>query len=244
MNIREILDIAPVIPVLVIGREEDAIPLARALVTGGLRVLEITLRTPVGLAAIAAIAADVPDAVVGVGTVTRADEFQRAKDAGARFAVSPGFSPELAEAARACGMPYLPGAMTPTEIMAARNAGFHELKFFPAQRGGGLAALASFAELFADVAFCPTGGIDEKTFADYLALDNVVCVGGSWLAPRDAIANRDWTTITRLAMRAAKPVDDSHLDEDDAMTSMTGEEDPGASTEQISRKPKHTTPGG
>ncbi|MBC7944685.1 MAG: bifunctional 4-hydroxy-2-oxoglutarate aldolase/2-dehydro-3-deoxy-phosphogluconate aldolase [Burkholderiales bacterium] len=243
MNIREILEIGPVIPVLVIEREEDAIPLARALVTGGLRVLEITLRTPAGLPAIAAIAADVPDAVVGVGTVTRTDEFQRAKDAGARFAVSPAFSPELAQTARACGMPYLPGTMTPTEIMAARNAGFSELKFFPAHRGGGIAALKSFGELFADVSFCPTGGITENTFGDYLALDNVICVGGSWLAPRDAIANRDWTTITRLAMRAAKPVNDSSDYEGNVMTSLTGEEDPGSSTEQISRRPKRTPPG-
>ncbi len=233
MNIREILEIAPVIPVLVIERQEDAIPLARALVTGGLRVLEVTLRTAAGLPAIAAIAADVPDAVVGVGTITRPEEFQRAKDAGAQFAVSPGFSPALAEAARACGMPYLPGAMTPSEIMAARNAGFSELKFFPAHRGGGISALKSFGELFPDITFCPTGGIDEKTFGDYLALDNVVCVGGSWLATRKAIAESDWTAITRLALGASKPVDRSSHYEANVMASTTGEEDPGASTEEI-----------
>lgn len=240
MNIREILEIAPVIPVLVIEREEDAIPLARALVTGGLRVLEITLRTPAGLPAIAAIATDVPDAVVGVGTVTRPEEFQRARDAGARFAVSPGFSPALAEASQACAMPYLPGAMTPSEIMTVRNAGFSELKFFPAQRGGGIAALKSFGELFPDVMFCPTGGIDEKTFGEYLALANVVCVGGSWLAPREAIANRDWTTITRSAMRAAKPLDDPGASEANVMTSVTGEEDPGSSTAQLSSRKSNT----
>ena len=200
------LDLAahgPVIPVIVVQRADDAVPLARALVDGGVRVLEVTLRTPVALAAIDAIRRAVPDAIVGAGTVRSDADARAAHAAGARFAVSPGWSPRVAAACRALGLALLPGVSTASEVMAAADEGFRFLKFFPAAAAGGTALLKAWASPFADVAFCPTGGIDAASAPDYLALANVKVVGGSWLTPADAIAAGDWARIERLARDAA-----------------------------------------
>jgi 2-dehydro-3-deoxyphosphogluconate aldolase/(4S)-4-hydroxy-2-oxoglutarate aldolase len=192
-----------VIPVLTIERGEDAVPLARALLEGGLLVIEVTLRTPAALAAIGAIAGEVPQVVIGAGTVQRPADVVQACTAGARFLVSPGMTPELAAAALATELPYLPGVATPSEIMTARDLGISFLKLFPAEAVGGLALLQALAPVFPGVAFCPTGGIDERSAAKYLALPNVPMVGGSWMAPREAVAAGDWATVRRLAERAA-----------------------------------------
>ncbi len=204
MQIVDIMRTGPVIPVIVIDRLADAVPLARALVAGGVRVLEVTLRTPVGMQAIAAIAAEVQGAIVGVGTITRATEFAQAVAAGAAFGVSPGLTPDLAAAARDSGLPFLPGCMTPSEVIAATTAGFNALKLFPAQQAGGVGMLQALAGPFGDVVFCPTGGITPANAPDFLALRNVACVGGSWLAPRDAVAKQDWARITTIAGEASR----------------------------------------
>lgn len=193
----------PVIPVIVVERLDDAVPLARALVEGGVRVLEVTLRTPVALDAIAAVAREVPGAIVGAGTVRSPDDVRAARAAGATFAVSPGFAPALSDACREAGLPLLPGVATASEVMAAAAAGHRFCKFFPAAAAGGPALLKAWAGPFADVAFCPTGGIDAATAPAYLALPNVRVVGGSWLTPLDAIASGDWPRIARLAREAA-----------------------------------------
>ena len=203
MNIREIVGLAPVIPVLTITDLEHAVPLARALSAGGLKVLEITLRTPAALAAVEAMRKAVPDAVVGVGTLTRAVDFAAADRAGAQFGVTPGLTPDLAAASRGARFPLLPGVMTPTELIAARNAGFSVLKLFPAEQAGGLAMLRALGAPFPDVLFCPTGGITRATAPDYLALPNVVCVGGSWVAPGAMLAAGDWRGIEMLARDAS-----------------------------------------
>jgi 2-dehydro-3-deoxyphosphogluconate aldolase/(4S)-4-hydroxy-2-oxoglutarate aldolase len=203
VNIREIAGLAPVIPVLTVTEISHAVPLARALVSGGLRVLEITLRTPVALAAVEAMRKAVPEAIVGVGTLTRAVDFAAADRAGAQFGVSPGLTPELAAASRGARFPLLPGVMTPTELIVARAAGFNILKFFPAQQAGGLEMLQALGAPFPDVLFCPTGGITRATAADYLALPNVVCVGGSWVAPKALLHAGDWSGIEALARDAA-----------------------------------------
>ena len=203
MNIREIVGLAPVIPVLTINELEHAVPLARALAAGGLNVLEITMRTPVALAAIEAMRKAVPDAVVGVGTLTRAVDFAAADRAGAQFGVTPGLTPELASAARGARFPLLPGVMTPTELIAARNAGFSVLKLFPADQAGGIGMLKALGAPFPDVLFCPTGGITRETAPDFLALPNVVCVGGSWVAPRAMLEVGDWAGVEALARDAA-----------------------------------------
>ncbi|HEY2558374.1 MAG TPA: bifunctional 4-hydroxy-2-oxoglutarate aldolase/2-dehydro-3-deoxy-phosphogluconate aldolase [Caldimonas sp.] len=194
---------APVIPVIVLQRADDAVPLARALVAGGIRVLEVTLRTPAALPAIEAIARAVPEAIVGAGTVRSDADARAAHAAGARFAVSPGWSPHVAVACRALDLALLPGVASASEVMAASDAGFRFLKFFPAAAAGGTAMLKAWASPFADVAFCPTGGIDVSIAPDYLALANVKAVGGSWLTPADAIAAADWPRIERLARDAA-----------------------------------------
>jgi 2-dehydro-3-deoxyphosphogluconate aldolase/(4S)-4-hydroxy-2-oxoglutarate aldolase len=192
-----------VIPVVTIDRERDAVPLARALLEGGLGVIEVTLRTPAAAAAIAAIARELPQAVVGAGTVQRAADVVLAVASGARFLVSPGTIPELAAAALASELPYLTGVATPSEIMAARALGLCVMKLFPAAALGGVAMLRALAPVFPGIAFCPTGGVDEASAADYLALPNVPLVGGSWMAPPDAIAAGDWGRVRRLAERAA-----------------------------------------
>ena len=192
-----------IIPVLTIERERDAVPLARALGEGGLSVIEVALRTPWATAAIAAIARELPHVTVGAGTLQRAADVAAAVDAGARFLVSPGTTPELAASALGSELPYLPGVATPSEVMAARALGICLMKLFPAEALGGIGFLRALAPVFRGVALCPTGGIDECSAADYLALPNVPMVGGSWMAPKDAIAAGDWPRIRRLAERAA-----------------------------------------
>ena len=194
----------PVIPVIVIERAEHAVPMARALFEGGGRVLEVTVRTPAALAAIAAIARSIPDAIVGAGTVRSDADARAALAAGARFAVSPGFSPRVAAACRETGLALLPGVATASEVMLAAAHGFRFLKFFPASAAGGTAMLKAWASVFADVSFCPTGGITAATAPDYLALANVKVVGGSWLTPPDALAAADWARIEALARDATR----------------------------------------
>ncbi|MGE5622653.1 MAG: bifunctional 4-hydroxy-2-oxoglutarate aldolase/2-dehydro-3-deoxy-phosphogluconate aldolase [Bacillota bacterium] len=203
MTLIEIMRASPVIPVIAIDAIEHAVPLAKALVEGGIRVLEVTLRTEHGLPAIRAMAEQVPGAIVGVGTLTRPEEFAAARDAGAVFGVSPGLTPRMIEAAKASGLPLLPGVMTPSEVMAAREAGFRQLKLFPAVPAGGVGMLNAIAGPLPDVMFCPTGGISQETAPQFLACKNVACVGGSWLTPRDAIKAGDWQRITELAKAAS-----------------------------------------
>ena len=202
MNIEEILSSTPVMPVLVIKQLEHAVPLAQALVDGGIRVLEVTLRSAVALDAVKAIADAVPDAIVGVGTLTRPEQFVEASDHGAQFAVSPGLTRMLLNASAEFDLPYLPGVFSPSEAMAARDVGFEYLKLFPAQQAGGLGMLKAMASPFPELKFCPTGGISADSFREYLAQPNVACVGGSWVAPADAIESGDWDEITRLAREA------------------------------------------
>ncbi|MEV5553131.1 bifunctional 4-hydroxy-2-oxoglutarate aldolase/2-dehydro-3-deoxy-phosphogluconate aldolase [Nonomuraea wenchangensis] len=198
-----LLDLAPVIPVVVIEDAATAVPLARALVAGGLPAIEVTLRTPAAREAIARIAAEVPEATVGAGTVRTADDIAASAAAGARFLVSPGTTPSLVEALEASGLPYLPGAATVSEVMALAERGIRELKFFPAEAAGGVPYLKALSGPVPDVRFCPTGGIRATTAADYLALPNVGCVGGTWLTPADALAAGDWARVEKLASEAA-----------------------------------------
>ena len=199
MTLEEMMTLAPVVPVLTIEDEAHAVPLGRALVAGGIPMLEVTLRTPAALGAIRRIAAEVEGAVVGAGTVLTAQDLDRAVEAGARFAVSPG----LAAHARADGpIPLLPGVATATEVMAALEAGFRFLKFFPAVPAGGVAMLKAFAPVFPQARFCPTGGVGEDNARGFLEVPNVVCVGGSWLAPASAVRAGDWGRITDLARAA------------------------------------------
>jgi 2-dehydro-3-deoxyphosphogluconate aldolase / (4S)-4-hydroxy-2-oxoglutarate aldolase len=199
----DIMTDAPVIPVIVLSDVAHAVPLARALVAGGIRMLEVTLRTPVALACIEAIAREVPEAVAGAGTVRSAADAQAAAMAGARFVVSPGYTQAVGKACRELGVPLLPGVATGSEIMAAQEDGYNALKFFPAMQAGGLAMLSAWHGPFGDVKFCPTGGVNAENAMQFLALPNVVCVGGSWLTPKDAVAQGDWARITQLAREAA-----------------------------------------
>ncbi len=203
MDIAAIAARAPVIPVLTVERMADAVPLARALVKGGLPVLEITLRTPVAMDVLRAIAAEVPDVILGAGTVLDVDQLDQARRAGARFLVSPGCTRPLAEAAKSAGVPFLPGVQTVSEAMALSEQGFRLMKFFPADQAGGLGWLKAVAAPLAGLSFCPTGGIGADTAASYLALPNVACIGGSWVAPRDAVSSGDWQRVERLAAAAA-----------------------------------------
>jgi len=193
---------APVIPVIVLSDVSHAVPLARALVAGGIRMLEVTLRTPVALACIEAMVREVPEAVVGAGTVRNAGDAQAAAMAGAQFAVSPGYTHAVGKACHDLGLPLLPGVTTGSEIMAAQEDGYTELKFFPAMQAGGLAMLKAWQGPFGDVKFCPTGGVNAVNAKEFLALSNVVCVGGSWLTPPEAVAAGDWARITQLAREA------------------------------------------
>jgi len=193
---------APVIPVIVLHDVAHAVPMARALVAGGIRMLEVTLRTPQALACMEAIARDVPEAVLGAGTVRSQADAQAAINAGARFAVSPGYTSALGQACRALGLPLLPGVATGSEIMQAQADGHQQLKFFPALQAGGLAMLKAWSGPFFDVDFCPTGGLTPENAPQFLALPNVRCVGGSWLVPADALAAGDWARITALAAQA------------------------------------------
>ncbi|WP_020650199.1 bifunctional 4-hydroxy-2-oxoglutarate aldolase/2-dehydro-3-deoxy-phosphogluconate aldolase [Solimonas variicoloris] len=202
-TIAEVMGAGPVMPVIVIDRLESAVPLARALVDGGVCVLEVTLRTPVALAAIRAIAAAVPEAIVGAGTILNEQDLAAAQAAGARFGVSPGATPSLLRAVRAGGLPFLPGVMTPSDIVAALGEGFSAVKFFPAVPAGGVEMLKAFAGPFPQLRFCPTGGISAANARDFLALPNVDCIGGSWLAPKARVEAGDWAAITALAREAA-----------------------------------------
>lgn len=203
LQIQTIMTTAPVIPVIVIDDLDTAVPLAEALVSGGLTVLEITLRTEVALAAIERVAKALPDAIVGVGTVATPDDIKRSVDAGAVFAVSPGYTPELGAACRAASLPFLPGVMTPADILRAQQDDYTALKFFPAEQAGGISLLKALSGPFNNTVFCPTGGINANNVNDYLALDNVLCVGGSWVAPSKLVKAGDWTEITALAKAAA-----------------------------------------
>ncbi|MEU6347885.1 bifunctional 4-hydroxy-2-oxoglutarate aldolase/2-dehydro-3-deoxy-phosphogluconate aldolase [Streptomyces sp. NPDC047072] len=197
------LDLAPVVPVVVVNDASDAVPLARALVAGGLPAIEVTLRTPVALDAIRAIAAEVPEAVVGAGTVITPGQVKESVAAGARFLVSPGWTDVLLEAMRASGVPFLPGVSTTSEVVALLERGVTEMKFFPAEAAGGTAYLKSLAGPLPQARFCPTGGIGPGNAPDYLALPNVGCVGGTWMLPAEAIAARDWGRVEALAREAA-----------------------------------------
>lgn len=203
-DLEQVLAGERVVAVVTIERATDALPLADALCAGGVRVIEITLRTAAGLAAIEAIARARPDAIVGAGTVRDAPGLRAARDAGARFAVSPGFTPALHAGAVAAALPWLPGVATASEILLAQEAGYSLLKFFPAEAAGGTRALRAFATVFPDVGFCPTGGVTLDNLRGYLELPNVACVGGTWLAPPSLTAAREWPKIQELANEAAR----------------------------------------
>lgn len=202
-SIKEIMHSSPVIPVMVINKLEHAVPLANALVEGGLKVLEITLRTPIALDAIKRIKAEIPSAIVGAGTIINLDTLQRAIDAGSVFLVSPGVTNDLIDAALDTGVPILPGVNSPSEVMNLLEKGITEMKFFPAEAAGGIPMLKSIGGPLPQVTFCPTGGVNPKNAADYLALKNVACVGGSWMAPTDLIEAEDWDEIKRLSIEAS-----------------------------------------
>lgn len=202
MNTREVMALSPVIPVVVIERVEDAVPLAEALHAGGVDIIELTLRSDVALAAIEAIASAVPEVAIGAGTVLTRDDAARSVDAGARFLVSPGSPAELLTAATNWTVPWLPGVSTATEAMTVANAGYTEMKFFPAESSGGAKALAALAGPLPHLTFCPTGGISNANAPHYLALSNVACVGGSWLTPSQAVKDKNWASLTTLAREA------------------------------------------
>ena len=191
-----------VVPVIVITHPDQAVPMAHALLEGGVDVMEITLRHAAGLPAIEQVAKHVPQMHVGAGTVTRAEEMARVQAAGASFALSPGMTDALVQAAMACKMPFMPGVMTPSEVMRARDHGFALMKLFPAAQAGGLGMLKALSGPLGDVQFCPTGGVTPDNMAELLTLPNVAMVGGSWLTPADAVAQGDWARITRLAQEA------------------------------------------
>lgn len=202
MDSAEVFAAGPVVPVLVIENVEDAVPIANALVTGGIRVLEVTLRTPVAVDAIKAIAANCPDAIVGAGTVTNAKQLKQVTEAGAKFAISPGLTPELLDAGNDGSIALIPGVASISELMIGIDKGYTHFKFFPAEASGGVQSLKSIAGPFPDVKFCPTGGINLANYKDYLALKNVMCCGGSWLCPDDLVKKQAWAEITELAKAA------------------------------------------
>jgi 2-dehydro-3-deoxyphosphogluconate aldolase/(4S)-4-hydroxy-2-oxoglutarate aldolase len=203
MNLEEIIDATSVMPVIVVENLEQAVPLAQALVAGGIRVLEITLRTAAGLQAVSAIRQAVPEAIVGVGTISTPQQLQASIDAGAQFGVSPGSTPRLLQSVADSQLPFLPGVATISEVMQAMEYGFDVLKLFPAVAVGGIKLLDSFRGPFPHARFCPTGGISPQNAGEFFKLANVVCVGGSWLTPKDLLAQGNWAEITRLAREAA-----------------------------------------
>ncbi|QNS06548.1 bifunctional 4-hydroxy-2-oxoglutarate aldolase/2-dehydro-3-deoxy-phosphogluconate aldolase [Streptomyces xanthii] len=204
MTSSSVLDLAPVVPVVVVEDAADAVPLARALVAGGLPAIEVTLRTPAALDAIRAIAEAVPDAVVGAGTVISPENVADAVAAGARFLVSPGWTDTLLDAMKGSGVPFLPGVSTTSEVVSLLERGVTEMKFFPAEAAGGTAYLKSLAGPLPQARFCPTGGISPASAPSYLALKNVGCVGGSWMLPADAVAAKDWARVEDLAREASR----------------------------------------
>lgn len=198
----EIFAAGPVVPVLVINDVEKAVPLAKALMEGGIKVLEVTLRTPAAIDVIKRIADEVPDSLIGAGTVTNAQQLKAVVEAGAKFAISPGMTADLLKAGMDAEIPLIPGISSTSDLMKGKDAGYTHMKFFPAEASGGVKAIKSISGPFPDVTFCPTGGIGPNNYNDYLALSNVKCVGGSWLAPDDAIESGDWARITQLAKEA------------------------------------------
>ena len=200
----EVLRQGPVVPVMVIHKLEHAVPLASALLAGGIRVLEITLRTPVAVESIRAIRREVPDAIVGAGTVTRGEELDAVAEAGAVFAISPGLTAELLDAANRGPIPLIPGIATISELMTGMARGYDHFKFFPAEAAGGVRMVRAIAGPFPRITFCPTGGITSANYREYLALGNVACVGGSWVAPQGAMDQGDWARITALAREAVE----------------------------------------
>ena len=199
---QEVFAQGPVVPVLIIKKLEHAVPLARALLAGGIRVLEVTLRTPVALDVIAKIAKEVPEALIGAGTVNNREQLRQVEAAGARFALSPGMTPDLLDAGVHSSITLIPGIATTSELMQGIDLGYSHFKFFPAEAAGGTRAVKSIGGPFPDVVFCPTGGISLDNYRDYLALANVSCVGGSWLAPEESMEAGDWSKITELAQQA------------------------------------------
>ncbi len=200
----QVMQDSPVIPVIVLNDVAHAVPMARALVAGGIRMLEVTLRTSQALACIEAIAKEVPEAIVGAGTVRNAADAKAAANAGAKFAVSPGYTPAVGQACRDEGLSLLPGVATGSEIMMAQEDGYTELKFFPAMQAGGPAMLKAWGGPFFDVRFCPTGGVTAQNATEFLSLSNVACVGGTWLVPAEALAKGDWARIEMLARDACQ----------------------------------------
>jgi 2-dehydro-3-deoxyphosphogluconate aldolase/(4S)-4-hydroxy-2-oxoglutarate aldolase len=204
MTAEDVLKQGPVVPVIVIKKLEQAVPLAKALLKGGIKVLEVTLRTECAIEAIRLIAEEVPEAIVGAGTVINAKQLAEVTQAGAQFAISPGLTDELLAAANQGNIPLIPGISTVSELMAGMNYGLKEFKFFPAEANGGVKALKAIAGPFSQVRFCPTGGISLANYRDYLALDSVLCIGGSWLVPEDALENGNYDKITELAQQAVQ----------------------------------------
>jgi 2-dehydro-3-deoxyphosphogluconate aldolase/(4S)-4-hydroxy-2-oxoglutarate aldolase len=199
---QEVFNQGPVVPVLVIDKVEDALPIAEALIAGGINVLEVTLRTEAAMDVIRTIAEALPEAYIGAGTVTNREQLKAVTDAGAKFAISPGLTADLLKAGKEGSIPLIPGISNISDLMKAKDAGYDHLKFFPAEAAGGVKALKSIGGPFPDIVFCPTGGISPSNYKEYLALPNVKCCGGSWLAPTDAIENKQWSIITDLAKAA------------------------------------------
>lgn len=200
----KILTTGPVVPVIVVNKLEHAVPMAKALVAGGVRVLEVTLRTPVAMEALRLMIKEVPDAIVGAGTVINTQQLQEVTEAGAQFVISPGITEPLLKAAVEGPVPLIPGISTVSELMTGMDYGLREFKFFPAEANGGVKALQAIGGPFPQVRFCPTGGISPANYRDYLALKSVLCIGGSWLVPNDALETGDWDRITRLAREAVE----------------------------------------
>jgi len=209
MSPTEVMQVSPIIPVIAIDDADAAIDLANALIEGGIRILEITLRTPAALEAIERIASHCPDAVIGAGTVLTPDDLRRVDDAGAQFSISPGMTPTLLQSAKAMGVTLLPGAASASDIMMGLEYGYDRFKLFPAISAGGITALKSFSGPFQDVKFCPTGGINAENAPDFLSLSNVLCIGGSWVAPSHLIKNRDFTKITTVTKKALEAIESS-----------------------------------
>lgn len=203
---KDVFKCSPIVPVMVINKIEHAVPLARALVAGGIKVLEVTLRTPCALEAIALIAKEVPEALVGAGTVLNETQLQQAIDAGSQFIITPGATPDLLKAAMKGTVPLIPGVASISEVMAGMELGYTHFKFFPPEASGGVDALKAFSGPLANIRFCPTGGITPDSYLRYLALPNVDCIGGSWIAPTDAVEAEDWQRITDLCQAALSPL--------------------------------------
>ncbi len=209
ISAEEVFKQSPVVPVLVVKNVDHAVLLAKALIAGGIRVLEVTLRTPVALEVIAKIAKEVPEALIGAGTVINQEQLRQVEEAGAQFALSPGMTPDLLEAGNSGGIAFIPGIATTSELMQAIDLGYTHFKFFPAEAAGGIKAIKSIGGPFPDMIFCPTGGIGPNNYRDYLALPNVRCVGGSWLVPDGAMEAGDWSRISTLAQQAVAGAEES-----------------------------------